>query len=98
MGAFGTSPDLWATAGLIVIAASGVLVIWYERRGAGREAVDAGERRSAMAIITFPGVGIGAPERHGSAWSLVERTRVGVGESLAVPGPKGGIKIVVRTD
>ena len=98
---FGTFPDNWALTGMIVIAASGVVLTWYERWRASlpyseQAAVDWRQRPMMMSP---PGAGVSEikfdPNLTGLAAGVFQ---LGVGESMVIHYGERPPKTVIRTD
>ena len=99
--AFGAFPHRWALAGMVVIAASAVMLAWYERRRAGitngdLTAVD--WLRTPM-MMCVPGAGLTEIKLGATPTGPVsEVSQLGIGESTIVSFGKGPPKTVIRTD
>lgn len=98
---FGDFPDRWALAGMIVIAASGVMLTWYERWRASLSHLElaAVESRQSPIMMGIPGAGVMEITSHGPPRGLAAGVfQLGVGETTAVSYGEGPPKTVVRTD
>ena len=99
--AFGTFPHRWALAGMIVIAASAVILTWYERRRAGLNNVgpEAGEWLETPMMMCVPGAGLTEIELDATPTGLATQvSQLGIGESTIISTGKGPPKTVIRTD
>jgi drug/metabolite transporter (DMT)-like permease len=99
--AFGAFPHRWTLAGMIVIAASAVVLTWYERR---RARLDDGEPRAGEWLQTpmmmcLPGAGLTETRLDATPLGLSSQlSRLAIGESTLVSSGKGPPKTVIRTD
>jgi len=99
--AFGTFPHRWALAGMIVIAASAVMLTWYERRRAGLNdgGPEAGEWLATPMMMCVPGAGLTEIKLDATPTGLATQvSQLGVGESTIISSGKGPPKTVIRTD
>ena len=98
---FGAFPDRWALAGMIVIAASGMVLTWYERWRASlpHSELVAIESRPSPIIMAIPGAAVMETASRGYPTGLAAGVfQLGVGETTAVSYGAGPPKTVVRTD
>ena len=98
---FGTFPHRWALAGMIVIAASAVMLTWYERRRAGLNdgGPEAGEWLATPMMMCVPGAGLTEIKLDATPTGLATQvSQLGVGESTIISSGKGPPKTVIRTD
>jgi drug/metabolite transporter (DMT)-like permease len=101
---FGTFPNRWALTGMIVIAASGAVLTWYERARARRARAGVTTIESLQSPISpimmgIPGAGVMEITSPGSAtWPRAGVFQLGIGEATAVSFGHGSSKTVVRTD
>ena len=99
--AFGTFPHRWALAGMIVIAASAVMLTWYERRRAGLNhgEPEAGEWLETPMMMCVPGAGLTEIKLNATPTALASQvSQLRIGESTIISSGKGPPKTVIRTD
>ena len=99
--AFGTFPHRWALAGMIVIAASAVMLTWYERRRAELNdgGPEAGEWLETPMMMCVPGAGLTEIKLDATPTGLATQvSQLGIGESTIISSGKGPPKTVIRTD
>jgi drug/metabolite transporter (DMT)-like permease len=98
---FGALPDRWALSGMLVIAASGIALTWYERWHASlpRSALGATEARPRPLITGIPGAGVMEDISHVYPRELAAGAfQLGIGEAATVSYGPGLSKTVIRTD
>jgi len=86
---FGTFPDHWALAGMILIAGSGVALTWYERRRASLSPAQ------PAALGWPPDAMMLGPDITGLAAGAFQ---LGVGQTMMIRFGDGPPKTVIRTD
>ena len=98
---FGAFPDGWALAGMIVIGASGILLMVYERYRAGvpQLALTAADWGQSPIMIIVPGAGVTETKFNEISSGITEGVfQQGIGQTTAIPYGVGPPKTVIRTD
>jgi len=98
--AFGSFPDAWALTGMIVIAASGAVLTWYERWRLSPTYSDSPVDRGWPPVMMSP-LGVGITERKvdpGVTGLAAGVFQLGIGETTVIHYGEGPPKTVIRTD
>ncbi|MEJ7669718.1 MAG: DMT family transporter [Casimicrobiaceae bacterium] len=99
--AFGAFPDGWVLAGMIVIAASALMLTWHERRHARRNSSEprAGDWLQSPMMMSVPGADRTEITLDATPAGLAaEVFQLGIGQSTIISSGKGPPKTVIRTD
>jgi drug/metabolite transporter (DMT)-like permease len=98
--AFGTFPDHWALTGMIVIAASGAVLTWYERWRLSPSYSDSPvDRGQPPVMMSPPGAGVTEIKVDPNVTGLAAGVfQLGIGETTVIHYGEGPPKTVIRTD